>query len=69
MKQLTKYGHVAPLKPQHCPYLLNPSKYGKVKQAPSSLDDTPLLNEAGKKHIQQLWAASYTMHEQLSPLF
>jgi len=29
MKQMTKYGHVAPLKPQHCPYLPNPIKYGK----------------------------------------
>jgi hypothetical protein len=23
MKQLVKYGHVAPTKPQHCPYLPN----------------------------------------------
>ncbi len=54
MKQLTKYGHVAPLKPQHCLYLPNPIKYGKDNQAPSSLDDSPLLNEAGKKHVQQI---------------
>ncbi len=26
MKQLTKYGHIAPLKSQHCPYLPNPIK-------------------------------------------
>jgi hypothetical protein len=54
MKQLVKYGQVAPLKPQHCPYLLNPIKYGKDNQAPSSLDDSPLLNEAGKKRVQQI---------------
>jgi hypothetical protein len=54
MKQLTKYGHVAPLKPQHCPYSLNPIKYGKDNQAPSPLNDSPLLNEAGKKCIQQI---------------
>ncbi len=54
MKQLTKYGHVAPLKPQHCPYSLNPIKYGKDNQAPSPLDDSPLLNEAGKKGVQQI---------------
>jgi hypothetical protein len=54
MKQLTKYGHVAPLKPQHCPYLSNPIKYGKDNQAPSPLDDSPLLDEAGKKRIQQI---------------
>ena len=34
MKKLTKYYHVAPLKPQHCPYLPNPIKYGKDNQAP-----------------------------------
>jgi hypothetical protein len=54
MKQLTKYGHVAPLKPQHCPYLPNPIKYGKDYQAPSQLDDSPLLDEAGKKNVQQI---------------
>jgi hypothetical protein len=52
MKQLTKYGHVAPLKPQHCLYLPNPIKYGKDNQAPSPLNDCPLLNEAEKKRIQ-----------------
>ncbi len=54
MKQLTKYGHVAPLKPQHCTYSLNPIKYGKDNEAPSPLDDSPLLNEAGKKRVQQI---------------
>jgi hypothetical protein len=54
MKQMTKYGHVAPLKPQHCPYLPNPIKYGKDNQAPSPLDDSPLLDAAGKKRVQQI---------------
>ena len=54
MKQLTKYGHVAPLKPQHRLYLLNPVKYGKDNQAPSPLDESPLLDEAGKKQVQQI---------------
>ncbi len=54
LKQLTKYGHVAPSKPQHCPYLPNPIKYGKDNQAPSPLNDSPLLNEAGKKCILQI---------------
>jgi len=54
MKQLTKYGHVASLKPQHCPYLPNPIKYGKDNKAPSPLDDSPLLDEAGKKRVQQI---------------
>ncbi len=47
MKQLTKYGHVAPLKPQHF-------KYGNDNQAPSPLDDSPRLDKAGKKRIQQI---------------
>jgi len=54
MKQLTTYGHVAPLKPQHCLYSLNPVKYGKDNQAPSPLDESPLLDEAGKKQVQQI---------------
>jgi hypothetical protein len=51
---MTKYGHVAPLKPQHCPYSPNPIKYGKDNQAPSPLDDSPLLDAAGKKRVQQI---------------
>ena len=54
IKQMTKYGHVAPLKPQHCPYSLNPIKYGIDNQAPSPLDDSPLLDAAGKKRVQQI---------------
>jgi len=57
MKQLTKYGHVAPLKPQHCPYSQNPIKYGKDNQSPSPLDDSPLLDEAGKKRVQQIFGS------------
>jgi hypothetical protein len=54
MKQLTKYGHVAPLKPQHCPYLPTLIKYSKDNQAPSPIDDSPRLEKAGKKCIQQI---------------
>ncbi len=52
-KQLTKYSHIAPLKPQHCPYAPNPIKYSKDNQAPSPLDESLHLNEAQKKRIQQ----------------
>jgi len=58
MKQLTKYGHVAPLKPQHCPYSPNPIKYGNDNQAPSPLDDSSLLDETGKKRVQQIVESS-----------
>ncbi len=54
MKHKTKYGHVAPLKPQHCPYSPHPIKYEKDNQAPSPLDDSPLLDAAGKKRVQQI---------------
>ena len=53
-KQLTKYSHVAPLKPQHCPYAPNPIKYGQDNQAPSPLVKSLRLNEAQKKRIQQI---------------
>ncbi len=53
-KQLTKYNHVASLKPQHCPYAPNPIKYGKDNQATSPLDKRLCLNKAQKKHIQQI---------------
>jgi hypothetical protein len=48
-KQLTKYSHAAPLKPQHCLYASNPIKYSKDNQ-----DDRPCLNKAQKKCIQQI---------------
>jgi hypothetical protein len=54
MKQLTKYSHIAPLKPQHCPYSPNPIKYGKDNQSPSPLDKKPCLDKAQKKCIQKI---------------
>ncbi len=54
MKQLVKYGHVAPTKPQHCPYLPNAIQYGKDNQAPTPSNDSALLDKAGKKCIQQI---------------
>jgi hypothetical protein len=54
MKQLTKYGHIAPLKPQHCPYLPTPFKYSKDNQSPLPIDDSPRLDKAGKKRVQQI---------------
>jgi hypothetical protein len=54
MKQLTKYSHTAPLKPQHCLYSPNPIKYGKDNLSPSSLDKSPCLNKVQKKRIRQI---------------
>ncbi len=52
MKQLTCYAHPAPDQPQHCPYSPNPITYGKDNQAPT--EERPLLDNAGKKRIQQV---------------
>ncbi len=42
------------MKPQHCPYAPNPINYGKDNQSPSPIDNSPLLDNAGKKLIQQI---------------
>jgi hypothetical protein len=53
-QQLIQYAHPTPAKPLHCPYTPNPITYGKDNQAPTPQDDSPLLNAAGKKCIQQI---------------
>ena len=54
-KQLLRYEHPHPTKPQHCPYNPNPIKYGQDNQATDPFDTSPSpkLNEANKKCIQQ----------------
>ncbi len=54
MKQLVKYGHVAPAKPQHCLYSPNAIQYGKDNETPTPSDDSPLLDKTGKKRTQQI---------------
>jgi hypothetical protein len=54
MKKMTCYAHPVPNKPQHCPYSPNPITYGKDNQAPTSANESPLLDDAGKKRIQQV---------------
>ncbi len=54
MKQLTCYAHRAPDKPQHCLFLPNPITYSKDTQAPTPTNDSPLFDNASKKHIQQV---------------
>ncbi len=53
-QNLTQYNHPTPLKPQHCPYTLNPITYGKDNQATTPSNTSPLLDAAGKKRIQQI---------------
>ncbi len=54
IKHFTCYTHPAPDRPQHCPSLPNPITYGKDTQAPTPTDDSPLLDDNGKKHTQQV---------------
>jgi hypothetical protein len=54
MKQLTCYSHPTPLKPQHCPFAPNPVTYRRNNQAPNPTDNSPLLDNASKKCIQQV---------------
>jgi hypothetical protein len=57
IKNLTRYDHLPPFKPQHCPYMLNPITNGKDNQATTPSDTSPFLNAAGKKHIQQIFGS------------
>jgi hypothetical protein len=54
MKQLTRYSHPVPLKPQNCPFAPTPVTYGKYNQASNPTNDSPLLDDANKKCIQQV---------------
>jgi hypothetical protein len=76
LKQLTCYAHPTPLKPQHCPYSPNPILYGKNNQTPTPTDNSPALNDAGMKRIQQIvgrflyyaWAVNPTILMALSDI-
>jgi hypothetical protein len=53
-KQLTRYNHNKPAKPQHCPWEPNPRKFGTSSQETLPSDDSPPLDETGIKFIQQV---------------
>jgi hypothetical protein len=42
-KQLIKYNHPKPKKPQNCPWEPNPTKYGSKTQEALPVDDSPPL--------------------------
>ena len=54
LKQLIRYAHKKPRRPQHCPYSPNPIKYGAKIQEPLPTDDSPLLGPKDIKYIQQV---------------
>jgi hypothetical protein len=55
IKNLTRYKHSPPLKPQHCPYTPNPITYSKDNQATTPSNTSPLLDTSYKKHTTNCW--------------
>lgn len=53
IKLLARYKHIM-TKKQYSPYPVNPKKYGKDAQLPIPCDDTPILNAADKKEVEQI---------------
>ncbi len=53
-QQLIQYAHPTLAKPQHCLYAPNPITYGKDNQVPIPHDNSPLLDAASKKCIQNI---------------
>ena len=53
-KQLVKYEHEIPDKPQHCPFTPAQKKYGKDAQQSAPTDNTPRFPEKRMKRIQRI---------------
>ena len=51
---MQEYQHLLPKKPQYCPYLPEPKKYGSEAQSPLPPDDTPPLDAKGIKRVQKI---------------
>jgi hypothetical protein len=54
IKQLQKYKHASPPKPQHCPYAPQPKQFGSEAQRPLPFNTSPLLSNANIKHVQRI---------------
>ena len=54
VKQLQKYKHASPPKPQHCPYAPQPKQYGSEAQCPLPPDSSPPLSNDDIKHVQRV---------------
>jgi hypothetical protein len=53
-KQLVKYKHEKPKRPQHCPYTPAPIKFVAKTQGPLPEDTSKQLDKDGQKYIQQV---------------
>jgi hypothetical protein len=54
IKQLQKYKHASPQKPQHCPYAPQPKQFGSKTQRPLPPNMSPFLSNADIKHIHRI---------------
>jgi hypothetical protein len=54
IKQLKKYKHASPTRPQHCPYTPEPKQYGSDAQRPLPKDTSPPLSKEDIKHVQRV---------------
>ena len=53
-KQLSKYKHPTPKRPQHAPYPCAPKTYVKSVQDPIATDNSPPAGQEGIIHVQKL---------------
>ena len=54
IKQLQKYKHDTPTRPQHCPYSPQPKQLGSKAQRPIPPDISPPLSKDDIGHIQRV---------------
>jgi hypothetical protein len=54
IKQLQKYKHASPPRPQHCPYSPEPKRYGNNAQRPLPKDTSPPLSKEDIKHVKRV---------------
>jgi hypothetical protein len=54
IKQVQKYKHAIPIKPQQCLYTPQPCQYGSEAQRLLPIDNSPPLLDTNIKHIQQV---------------
>jgi len=53
-RALQRFAHPAPTRPQHSPHAWQKPQYGAKTQYAPSEDESPLLDSAGTKHVQEV---------------
>ena len=53
-KQLLRYAHSPPRRKQYCPYKPNPIRYGKQSDEIEPEEDSPEIDDDGKKFVQKV---------------